>query len=141
MRAVRAAGRAALAWVFLRAGVDVVANPSRPATTAGPFLEKLRATLPVPLPEDTTVVRANAVAQIGAAALFAANRAPRLAAGGLIASLVPTTLAGHPFWKVDDPALRPNQRNHFNKNVAVIGGLILFLTDRRPRPGGTERRA
>lgn len=142
MRAVRAAGRAALAWVFLRAGVDVVANPSRPAATAGPFLERLRAALPVPLPGDATVVRANAAAQIAGAALFATGRAPRLAAGGLIASLVPTTLAGHAFWKVDDPALRPNQRNHFNKNLAVVGGLLLFIAERRPRPAaGTGRRA
>ncbi|HET9092055.1 MAG TPA: DoxX family protein [Acidimicrobiales bacterium] len=133
MRPLRTLARCALAWVFLRAGYDVVTNPAKPANTAGPFLAEMRERLPVSLPEDTVVVRANAAFQMGAAGLFAAGVAPRAVACGLAASLLPTTLAGHPFWKVEDGALRPNQRNHFNKNLAIAGGLLLYaLGDRRP---------
>ncbi len=132
MRPLRTLARCVLAWVFLRAGYDVVTNPAKPATTAGPFLAEMRQRLPVKLPEDTVIVRANAAFQMGAAGLFAAGVAPRVVACGLVASLLPTTLAGHQFWKVEDAALRPNQRNHFNKNMAIAAGLVLYvLGDRR----------
>lgn len=133
------AGRAALAWVFLRAGADVLAHPERPATTAGPFLARLRDRSPVTLPAgDVSVIRANAAVQVGAAALLAAGVAVRPAAAVLAGSLVPTTVAGHAFWAVDDPTLRPNQRNHFNKNLAIVGALTMVAAGRRrpARPSG-----
>ena len=60
-----------------------------------------------------------------AATLLAFGKAPRAAAGVLAASLVPTTLAGHAFWTFDDPAQSAQQRAHFAKNLAILGGLIL----------------
>ena len=53
-----------------------------------------------------------------------------LAALGLAASLVPTTLGGHAFWTHDDPAQRTNQRNHFNKNLGLLGGLLVVALGR-----------
>jgi hypothetical protein len=38
---------------------------------------------------------------------------------------VPTTLGGHAFWTVDDPVQGAQQRAHFAKNLAILGGLIL----------------
>jgi putative oxidoreductase len=58
---------------------------------------------------------------------------PRLAAGVLAGALVPTTLAGHPCWQVDDPAARRQQRIHFFKNVGLFGGALLVFSERRPR--------
>jgi uncharacterized membrane protein YphA (DoxX/SURF4 family) len=52
---------------------------------------------------------------------------PRWAAGVLFASLVPTTLAGHPWWKEEDDQARAQQRIHFLKNVAIIGGLVAVM--------------
>jgi putative oxidoreductase len=72
-----------------------------------------------------TAVRANAALQILAAAVFAGGKATRAAAAVLAASLVPTTLVGHPFWTYEDPAQRGPQFAHFAKNLAIIGGLIL----------------
>ena len=131
MTLLRSIARLAIAWVFLRAGFDVVRNPARPAATASSLLGAVRRRAPVDLPEDTVIVRANAAFQIGAASLFAAGVAPRASAIGLIGSLAPTTIGGHAFWKVEDEALRPNQRNHFNKNLAIIGGLLFFVLERR----------
>lgn len=123
------AGRTALAWVFVRAGYDVLRDPRKPAAIAGPWLSAVRRRSPISLPADAAIVRANAATQVGAAALLAAGTRPRFAAGALLASLLPTTLAGHPYWTVADPALRTNQRNHFNKNVAVMGALLLLWTE------------
>jgi putative oxidoreductase len=130
------AGRVSLSWIFIRAGSDVFRDPARAAGTAGPLLARLRSGSRVPLPGDHDVVRMNAAIQVAAGIMIATNVAPRLAAGGLIGSMIPTTLAGHSYWTVQDPALRPNQRNQFNKNLAVIGGLLLLAAASGSRQGG-----
>jgi uncharacterized membrane protein YphA (DoxX/SURF4 family) len=56
---------------------------------------------------------------------------PRLAAAVLAGTLVPTTLAGHPYWRIEDPAMRRQQRIHFFKNVGLFGGALLVLSERR----------
>ena len=78
-------------------------------------------------------MRANAAVQLAAGTLLALGRLPRLSALALAGSLAPTTAAGHPFWTVEDPAKRAQQRIQFNKNLAVLGGLLLAAAD-RPRP-------
>ena len=52
---------------------------------------------------------------------------PRLAAAGLAASLMPTTLAGHSFWQQAEAPARAAHKAHFYKNVAVLGGLLLVV--------------
>jgi len=64
-----------------------------------------------------------AVEIVGAVMLIAGWRT-RLAAWGLAAFVVVATLLAHRFWAVD-PAQYANQLNHFLKNLAVIGGLLL----------------
>jgi uncharacterized membrane protein YphA (DoxX/SURF4 family) len=132
MRIADRAAHLALSWVFLRAGFDVLRNPAKPAATAGPFLAGVRgmAGERVALPADPVLVRMNATVQVAAATSLAFGRAPRLSAAALLGSLVPTTAAGHAFWRFDEPAVRANQRNHFNKNIAMAGGLLLVLTAR-----------
>ncbi len=60
---------------------------------------------------------------VGAVMLIAGWRA-RLAAWGLAAFVVAATYLGHPFWAVD-ASQYVNQLNHFLKNLALIGGLLL----------------
>jgi hypothetical protein len=72
---------------------------------------------------------------MGAGALFATSRAPRTSALVLAATLVPTTVAGHPFWEADDPATRRQQRLHFFKNLGMLGGLLLAVVDTEGKPG------
>ena len=73
-------------------------------------------------------MRVNGVAQMAGGAALATGILPRAAATGLIASLVPTTLAGHAFWKEEDPAVRGRQLGQFLKNLGVIGGLLVYLS-------------
>jgi uncharacterized membrane protein YphA (DoxX/SURF4 family) len=120
--------RLALAWVFLRSGVDVLRSPEPRANAAATLLDRLDGIPGVPS-DPVVTVRANAALQVGAALLLAAGRVPRLAALALAASLVPTTLAGHPYWREDDPARRGQQRINFDKNVAILGGLLLVAIE------------
>lgn len=124
MSALRTVSRGLIAALFFIAGLDVLRRPQPRAEVAHDALTKLRSVVPA-VPDDVTAVRANAAVQMVAATLFTLGKAPRAAAGVLAASLVPTTLAGHAFWRYDDPAQSAQQRAHFVKNLAILGGLVL----------------
>lgn len=131
MKLLRTAGRPLLAFTFIRGGFQTFAHPESRAEQAGPTLERLRGLLPF-LPDDPVLlVRANAAVQVAAGLALAAGRAPRLAATVLAASLAPTTVAGHPFWAIDDPARKAQQKSHFAKNLSMLGGLLLAAADER----------
>jgi uncharacterized membrane protein YphA (DoxX/SURF4 family) len=106
--------RILLAGSFLRGGWRALQNPARLA----PAAEKLG------LPEPEAMVTVNSVAQVAGAAAMALGIFPRLAAAGLAASLLPTTLAGHRFWELEDEQARNQQITHFLKNLGLIGGLL-----------------
>jgi uncharacterized membrane protein YphA (DoxX/SURF4 family) len=84
-------------------------------------------------------VKVNAGVMVAGGALLALGKAPRLASAALLGSLVPTTLAGHPFWQETDPQAREQQRMQFMKNAAMGGGLLLALLDTEGRPSLTWR--
>ncbi len=58
---------------------------------------------------------------------LAAGILPRAAATGLVLSLIPTTFAGHRFWEEEDEPTKAQQRAHFFKNLAIVGGLIMYI--------------
>lgn len=126
--------RALTAGIFLAAAPDHVKNPAGPAQYAGPFLGKLRESVNIPL-TDEQLVQVNSGAQTAAAAALALGKFPRLAPLTLIGSLIPTTLAGHAFWEVEDPEHRQTQQIQFSKNVAILGSLVFALA-----AGGQRRK-
>lgn len=140
MRPLRVAGRAALGWVFVFAGSDVLRHPHKPAATAGWLFEAGRSAAPVPVPPDVHLVRANAAAQVAAGAALAAGFRPRSAAAVLVGSLLPTTIGGHAFWRFDDPLQRKLQRLQFTKNLGLLGGLLLAVDARPDSPPRRTRR-
>jgi len=95
---------------------------------AGPVLAAIRKWVPLP-DDDELLVRANAGVMVGAGTLLALGRFPRLSALALAGSLIPTTLAGHLYWTIEDPATRKIQRIQFHKNLAMLGGLLLAVLD------------
>ena len=141
MTVTRLIARPMLASMFLVGGVNALRNAPALGAKAGPVAEKLvpmvRKVAPsVPVPQDpVTLVRINAVAQLGAAAALATGRAPRTSAAVLAASLLPTTMAGHRFWEEKDKAARSRQQLHFFKNLSLLGGLILAGVDTEGKPG------
>jgi uncharacterized membrane protein YphA (DoxX/SURF4 family) len=139
MTVSRLIARPMLASIFFVGAVNALKNTAGPAAKADPVTSRLvplAQKAGIPLPEDPeTLVKINAGVQLGAALALATGRAPRLSAAVLAASLAPTTLAGHRFWEVEDPAQRTQQKMHFFKNVSVLGGLIIASGDTEGRPG------
>jgi uncharacterized membrane protein YphA (DoxX/SURF4 family) len=141
MTVSRMIARPMLASMFVVGGVNAFKNAPRLGAKAADVTERLvplvqRAVPGLPLPEDpATLVRLNAGVQIVAAGALATGRAPRLASATLAATLVPTTVAGHPFWAASDPAEKNTQRLQFFKNLSVLGGLVIAAVDTDGKPG------
>ncbi|MEU7865699.1 DoxX family protein [Dactylosporangium sp. NPDC049140] len=138
MRPVRTAARSMLAAIFVVQGWAAFTNPGRLAGKARGVTDKLEPTIKAlhpSLPTDAeTLVRVNAAAQVAGGVLLATGHVTRPAALLLAGSLVPTTLAGHAFWEIDDPQQRQLQRILFLKNIGLMGGLLLAALDREGRP-------
>jgi uncharacterized membrane protein YphA (DoxX/SURF4 family) len=125
MKLAHVVARPLLAAIFLSGGVDTFRNPEPRAKLAAPVLERVTKAVPL-LPQDPVeLVRLNAAAQVTAAALMAVGAFPRLAALTLAGSIVPTTFGGHRFWEYEDAPQRGQQRTHFLKNAAILGGLLV----------------
>jgi uncharacterized membrane protein YphA (DoxX/SURF4 family) len=123
-----------LASIFIVQGYDTLRRPERVAPRAekvlGPLKERVDA-----LPDDTEqLVRINGGIQLVAGSLLAIGRLPRLSALALAATLIPTTLAGHPYWEAEDDQERAQQRIHFLKNLTMLGGLLIAAADTEGNP-------
>ena len=134
MTLVRRIARPLLASIFVYGGLDAFRHPSAKAPAADKVVKALAG--PLGLPEDTELlVRANGATMIAGGGLLASGRFPRLASLALAGSLIPTTVAGHPFWNETDPAKRAQQRLQFVKNLSILGGVLLAAVDTAGKPG------
>lgn len=113
--------QAALGLPFIALGYAAVKNPGVRVIAA----EKIG------VPHPTLAVQFNGAAMVVGGAALTANILPRAAAAGIAAALIPTTIAGHGFWNIDDPAARSSQKIHAWKNLGLIGGLLAVAF--RPR--------
>jgi uncharacterized membrane protein YphA (DoxX/SURF4 family) len=118
--------RPLLAAMFVYGGLDSFRHPESKAPTAEAVAPKVASQ--VGLPQDTVLlVKLNGAAQVVAGATLALGVLPRLSALVLAGSLIPTTAAGHRFWEQDEPAAKRPQTNHFLKNAAMLGGLLMVV--------------
>jgi putative oxidoreductase len=131
-----------LAGIFVVSGVDVLRHPEPRVAKAEPVATQLADKLGLPR-DPALLVRINAATHVMAGSLLAIGKFRRLSALALLASMVPTTYAGHRFWELDDPKQRSEQTVHFLKNLAIAGGLLLEAVDTEGRPslGWWSRRA
>ena len=106
-------GRALLASIFIKSGLEHLQNPD-PIVRAAKGAE---------IPEPELAVKVNSAVMVGAGTMLALGVAPRLASTALAVSLVPTTVVGHPFWDKQG-AERMHQQTHFLKNLALFGALL-----------------
>lgn len=139
MSLVRMVARPMLASIFVVQGGKNLRQPDPAIPAATTFVERfgptLRRRVPVLPTDPKALVRLNAGAQICAGLALATGRFPRIASLVLLGSLVPTTIAGHPFWETDDPQQRANQRIQVLKNAGLAGGLLLASVDTDGKPG------
>lgn len=113
-------GHSLVAGIFIINGYGAFAEPGARVTLVD------QAGIPAP---RRAVIFNGAAMVVGGTAL-AVGFLPKLAALGLIGTLVPTTLVGHPFWQETTPQGRVMQRGQFLKNLSTIGGLLLVLLEK-----------
>jgi putative oxidoreductase len=128
---LRPAARVLTGSTYVLLGFDALRAPGARVDHAAAVLAAVRKWVPLPA-DDELVVRGNAAVQVLGGALLALGRAPRLSALALAGSLIPTTMAGHAYWTIEDPVARKLQRIQFHKNMAMIGGLLFAVLDQPP---------
>jgi uncharacterized membrane protein YphA (DoxX/SURF4 family) len=141
---LRSLARPMLASMFVYGGINALRNAEGHAQGAKPFLDKTvganAESLPPAVPTDyPTLVKVDAGVKIGAGALLAIGKFQRFSALALIGSLVPTTLAGHPFWEHESEEERASQTIHFLKNLSMAGGLLMAAQDKKGKPSAAWR--
>ena len=126
-----------------RSGIKAIRDPESLVPAAEPLADRV-----VPLvkeytpeqvasyvPENTvTLVRVFGVAQVLGGTALATGKGRRLGALLLAGTLVPSTIAKHPFWRVQDPEERAQDRNHFLKNISLLGGVLIASADTEGKP-------
>ena len=135
MSPTRRLARTMLAGVFVTGGINALRQPGQRAELVRQSgVVDMPPQVPEPLRTPENVVRVNAAVDILGGLALVRSTTPRLASFGLMASLVPTTLVGHPFWSEKDKQAKAQQQLHFFKNLGILGGLLLSATD----TGGRE---
>lgn len=123
-----------LASIFILQGFDAMVNPGRVSPRAESVVRPLAERVPLIPSETEQAVRLNGAVQFAGGLLLGMGRLPRLSAAAIAVTLVPTTLAGHRFWDIDDKQERAAQRIQFLKNLSMLGGLLLAAVDTAGNP-------
>ncbi|MGW5192819.1 DoxX family membrane protein [Kribbella sp. NPDC004138] len=144
MTVVRALARPLLSMIFVVQGANSIRNPEPLVPKAQPVTDRLVPMVKKVAPPqvsdripETTVnlVRLNGAVQVVGGLALATGKGRRLGAAALAATLLPVTVAGHPFWQMKDKESRQAQRIQFMKNLGLLGGLLLAAVDTEGKPG------
>lgn len=109
-------GRILLAVIFIKAGWGKIGGFEG---TAGYMASK-----GLPMPQVLLVL--TILIELGGGILLAVGWKARWAALAIAAFVVPATLVFHQFWGIPAAEVQ-NQSNHFFKNVAIIGGMLMVF--------------
>lgn len=134
MSALRAIARPMLASIYVVQGYETMMHPEQVAAVAEPVVRPIADRVSVVPDQTEQVVRISGGVQMVAGFLLAVGKLPRLSALAIAATLIPTTLAGHRFWEVEDDKERTQQRIHFLKNASMLGGLLIAGADTAGQP-------
>jgi uncharacterized membrane protein YphA (DoxX/SURF4 family) len=119
MNLFKVLGRMLMSSIFLFGGYGAYSAP----TARAPRLEKFN------LPEPELLAKINGASMMAGGVALALGIKPKWAAMGLVAALIPTTIVGHAFWLEENEQARKQQQNQFAKNLSLLGGLLLLLSD------------
>lgn len=136
MTPIRSAARTLLGALFVGSGWVALRHPERLAVQAKPVTDRLAPTLTAAgLPTDpATLVKATGAIHVAGGLALVTGHFTRPAATLLAATVVPATVAAHPFWNEPDPQRRADQQVQFAKNLGLLGGLLFAAVDRGGRP-------
>jgi putative oxidoreductase len=116
----RTIARVLMASIFISGGSSTFVSPDGRATKV--------ANAGIPQARQATIV--NGAVMVLAGLALAVGIAPKLSALALTGTLLPTTFVGHPYWKEENPATRSAQQVQFLKNLSMLGGLLVILTEK-----------
>ena len=122
-------GRILLALIFLVAGYRKLMAV---AGSAGYFAK-------LGFPMTDVLVWVVIAVEIGAAVLLILGWKTRWGALALALFTLIATFAAHRFWEISDAGQYANQMNHFLKNLAIVGGMII-LAATGPGPHSVDGR-
>ncbi|CAM5282207.1 hypothetical protein SAVIM338S_00157 [Streptomyces avidinii] len=134
MAVLRKLTRPLLAAPFVTGGLHTLRRPERAAESAQPVFRAVSKRFPALGGDPRQLVRVTGAVQAAAGLMLATGRAPRLAALTLATTLVPTSLAAHAFWTVEDPQERARLRARFLTDLSVLGGLLIAAADTHGKP-------
>ena len=109
-------GRLLLAIIFIKAGWGKIGGFEG---TAGYMASK-------GLPMVQVLLVLTILVELGGGLLLAIGYKARWAALAIFLFLVPVTVMFHPFWGIPAEQVQ-NQMNHFLKNVAIMGGMLMVF--------------
>lgn len=143
MTLLRFAARSMLASYFIASGVKALREPEALVAVAEPLIDRVVPTVKQYAPEQVkdsipedpvTLIRINGALQLVGGLAFATGKGRRLGALVLAATIIPATIAKHPFWTRETEEERSADRVHFLKNVSLLGGVLLASRDTEGRP-------
>ncbi len=143
MTFLRFVARSMLASYFVASGVKSLRDPGALVPVAEPLIDRVVPTLKQYAPEQVsgyipedpvTLIRINGVLQLVGGLALATGKGRRLGALVLAATIIPATIAKHPFWTRATEEERSADRSHFLKNVSLLGGVLLASRDTEGRP-------
>ncbi len=111
-------GRILIGQIFILSGVNKLTHFSDMAGYV--------AAVHLPLPSVSLGIAA-AIEIFGGLAILVGYQA-KLAAWLEFLFLIPTTFLFHNFWALHDATARQDNMAHFQKNVAIMGGLLILAT-------------
>ena len=152
MTLLRSTARTMLASYFVVSGLKAVRDPESLVPAAEPLVDGVVPQIQRFAPEQVssyvptdakTWVRINGVLELVGGIALATGKGRRLGAGLLALSLVPTTDRQVPVLESQsDPAERAADRDHFLKNLSLLGGVLIASRDTEgtaePRLPGPE---
>ena len=135
MTIVRRLARPLLAASFVQEGLDAVMHPGKRTERARPLVDAVAG--PLGLPKDPELlIRANGAVMVGAGALFALGRLPRLTGLALAATVAPGIYLHVTSMRTDkDPEHRRSERDDLMRDLGRLGGALLAAVDTQGRPG------
>lgn len=114
--AVSLVGRILIAIIFIKAGWGKIGGWE---ATAGHMASK-------GLPMVPVLLAATIALELGGGILLAIGWKTRWVALLFFLWLIPATLIFHAFWGIDAAQVQ-NQMNHFLKNVAIMGAMLMLV--------------
>lgn len=125
---LRVLARPLLASWFVYEAAEAILTPQKRAEQIAPVVEPALADLGVTEVKTVDIVKAQGFAVLGAAASLALSRNPRTSALALVALTAGSISLTRPFWNEKDPEARREQFEHFLKDIAITGGLLIAAT-------------